>query len=569
MKVWYRNHRPLWFDLILKETPVSAQDTSPSPPERVLNVLGAFLAAPPEGTPPELVEELARIGGTGGDPLPPSLFFEAVEQSPLAISITDAKATILYANRAFEALTGYAREEVIGCNESILSNNATPRSVYEQLWRTIGRRQTWTGTLVNRTRAGGDYLAELIISPVLDDAGEPRYFLGMQRDVTKMHQLEAALRQQKARIETVLDAAPVIMVLLDCVGRVILDNQEYKRLLGDLRGREPLELFAEALRAQAGVELLACCGAGEGFKDVELSLSLPGSGGTRWFSCSATPVDESEASARSYFGAQPERGEHRLLLLANDITQRRREIERAHLENLRARLAEQQLMHGMREALAAAIYQIQGPLNLIQAAAGMMRSGGGHADALAGMLEQISRSGAETLAALSAALPEEPREAGVLVNVNTLLRQVLEIQTERLLANGIVVDWRPAPLLPEFPGHKNQLRAMFKQLIDNAIQALGEGRRAQRELRLSTRALDGEVEILIEDNGPGIAPEERYRVFEPFRSGWRNRRGRAGMGLALAQEIVNAHGGSIEVDPDFTDGCRIRLSLNTARKEER
>ena len=55
---------------------------------------------------------------------------------------------------------------------------------------------------------------------------------------------------------------------------------------------------------------------------------------------------------------------------------RRREVERAHLENLRARLAEQQMIHGMREALGAAIYQMQGPLNVIQAAIGMLGRGG-------------------------------------------------------------------------------------------------------------------------------------------------------------------------------------------------
>jgi signal transduction histidine kinase len=62
--------------------------------------------------------------------------------------------------------------------------------------------------------------------------------------------------------------------------------------------------------------------------------------------------------------------------------------------------------------------------------------------------------------------------------------------------------------------------------------------------------------------------EDRYRVFEPFSIGWRNRRGKAGMGLALAQEIVNAHGGSIEVDPDFRDGCRICLTLSAAPADQ-
>jgi nitrogen fixation regulatory protein len=57
-------------------------------------------------------------------------------------------------------------------------------------------------------------------------------------------------------------------------------------------------------------------------------------------------------------------------------------------------------------------------------------------------------------------------------------------------------------------------------------------------------------------------------VFEPFYIGWRNRRGKAGMGLALSQEIVNAHGGSIEVDPTMTDGCRIRLSLTAVPDDD-
>ncbi|MBK5964532.1 nitrogen fixation negative regulator NifL [Thiocystis minor] len=535
--------------------------------QAVINALSEFLATPPEGTPPELVEALALMCGNSSNPLPPRLFFEAVEQSPIAISITDARATILYANLAFEALTGYSRDEVLGQNEAILSNNATPATVYEHLWRTIERKQTWTGTLVNRTKQGGDYLAELIISPVLGRDGGLQYFLGMHRDVTKVHELEGALRQQKARIETVLDAAPVLVVLLDREGRVILDNQEYKKLLGDLRGKEPVDVLRAAIGEQLGSDPFAACLDGRGFKNVEVSIDIRGHQGPRWFSCSGTPVDESDPTARSYFGQQAP-GERRLLLLANEVTGRRREIERAQLEHLRASLAEQQLMHGMREALAAAIYQIQVPLNVINAAASMLRSGAGNVETLAGMLDQISDSGARALATLSAALPEGPREAGVMVNVNALLRQVLELETERLLATGIVVDWQPASVLPELPGHQNQLRSLFKHLIDNAIQALCESSRPQRELRLSTRRLDNSVEIEIQDNGPGIASEDRYRVFEPFFIGWRNRRGRAGMGLALAQEIANAHGGSIEVDPEQTDGCLIRVSLTAVLPDE-
>jgi nitrogen fixation negative regulator NifL len=545
---------------------VSVRPASESAQQTVIDALTAFLAAPPAGTPPELIEALALMGGHPSNPLPPRLFFEAVEQAPLAISITDARATILYANLAFETLTGYHRAEVCGKNESILSNNATPASIYAQLWHTIQRKQTWTGILVNRTKQGGDYLAELIISPVLNAHGELQYFLGMHRDVTKVHELEGALRQQKARIEMVLDAAPVLMALLDSNGRVILDNQEYKKLLGDLRGREPVDLFQQALSEQLGRDAFASCLDGQDFKNVQISIDIQGHSGTRWFACSGTRIEESDPSARSYFGQQ-QPGERRLLLLVNEVTAHRREVERAQLEHLRASLAEQQLMHGMREALAAAIYQIQGPLNVINAAAGMLRSGAGNVETLAGMLDQINVSGSKALETLRAALPEEPREIGVLVNINALLRQVLELETAQLLATGIVVDWQPATVLPELPGHQNQLRSLFKHLINNAIQALREARPPQRELRLTTRRLERGVEIEIQDNGHGIAPEERYRVFEPFYIGWRDRRGRAGMGLALAQEIANVHGGSISVDSE-ADGCLLRVTLTAVAMDE-
>ncbi len=550
--------------------------------QAAVGALGAFLAAPPEGTPAEVLDAFRLFLGPEAVPLPPRLFFEAVEQAPVAISITDAKARVLYVNRAFEMLTGYSREQILGQNQSVLSNQATPERVYRGLWRTIKSKQTWTGTLVNRTRQGGDYLAELSVSPVLDRDGRIAYFLGMHRDVTKVDALEMELRQQKSLVETIIDAAPVVVALLDDQGKVLVDNQEYKKLLGDLRGREPSEVLRQAIRDQAGFDPIQAVLTGRGFKDLEVGITPIHGRPPRWFACSGEAVTELDASVRGYFG-RAVGGKQRVLLLANDITQRRREIERAHMESLRARLAEQQFVQGMREALAAAIYQIQVPLNVIHAAAAMLKSGGCHPDSLAAMVEQISMTGSQALKTLRDALPEETRELGVVVNINDLLRQVLELSTDTLLAAGVVVDWRPAPVLPELNVHKTQLRSVFKHLLDNAIRALNESHLANRELRIATRRVGAAVEVEIEDNGAGIAAGDQLRVFEPFYVGWCNKRGRAGMGLALAQEIVNQHGGSIQLGPgrmagsapylDQQDqdasppGCLVRLTLSNLVEE--
>ena len=94
----------------------------------------------------------------------------------------------------------------------------------------------------------------------------------------------------------------------------------------------------------------------------------------------------STSACASFFGRQNSRASRACCCCANEVTVRRREIERAQLENLRARLAEQQFVQGMREALAAAIYQIQVPLNVIHAAGAMLRGGTCHPDSLAGMI---------------------------------------------------------------------------------------------------------------------------------------------------------------------------------------
>ena len=159
-------------------------------------------------------------------------------------------------------------------------------------------------------------------------------------------------------------------------------------------------------------------------------------------------------------------------------------------------------------------------------------------------------------------MPQELEEAKQTVDINQLLREILSISTERMLALGVVVDWQPKPLLPSFIGREYQLRGMFKQLIDNALDAMDAKNLTRRELNVITsHPATDIVEVIIEDSGPGISEDMRVKVFEPFFSTKGKGGRRAGMGLTMVQQVVNDHNGTIQILSAEKGGCRLHLQF--------
>ena len=497
----------------------------------------------------------------------PRVFREAVAQADIAISITDTRANILYVNPAFERVTGYTAAEAQGRNQSMLSAKATPPAVYKELWHTINAGAPWTGRLVNHRQDGGEYLADLLITPVLDAEGRIGNFLGIHRDVTEMHRLECQVNNQKALIESVVDSAPVAIALLDGQDCVVLDNHEYKKLMGDLAMAEPASVILDAVRADLGHGLGPARDGIQAFADREIRVEGPTGGvawkSPRWFSCTGTWVKSVDDGADAFFG---HKDSIYLLLVAKEITQQRAQQEKARMAALQAMMAEENRVSGMRESLSAALFQMEGPLNVLASVVAMQGRRGQH-DPTAAALGEALRAGQEVLDTLRRAIPEPSTETATATNVNEVLRDVLDLSTGRLLAAGVTVNWKPQAVLPMIPGYPIRLRAMLKALIDNALEAMNARGWRVRELTLATRGLLGSVEILVEDSGPGIPPELHLKVFEPFFTTKNGGRHHAGTGLAMAQQVVADHGGIIEIDPAQGGGCRLRVMLPTRRVE--
>jgi nitrogen fixation negative regulator NifL len=508
-------------------------------------------AAPAAGDPP---------AETSATTVPPEVYGQAVEQADIGISITDTKANILYCNAAFARTTGYGREEAQGCNQSMLSYKTTPTRIYEEMWAHLKQGQPWHGRLLNRRKDGSPYLAELSITPVQAADGQVHHYLGMHRDVTAMHQLEQRVRNQKQLIESVIDAAPMAIALLDEAGKVLLDNQAYKKLVADLGVPEPADLLLAAL-AKATTP-----GKGGG---IDVRIDRAGGRAPRWFCCTTQMLEIHDESADGFFDRprQPS-----LLLIASDVTALHAEQEKARAAALKAMLAEEEHAATLRESLSAALYQIEEPINVIASAVALMRGRG--EGMMAGVLDEAVAGARARIEELRGLLPAERRggqndEAAARINLNEVVRDVLDISTQRLLAAGITVDWQPEPVLPVLLGSPLRLRSVVKTLLDNAIDAIAGSRagkgKARREIAMTTQARRDGVVLTLDDSGPGIPPELRLKVFEPFFSASGQVGRHLGTGLSRAQQIAADHGGIIDILDAPQGGCRVRVELPTGR----
>lgn len=119
----------------------------------------------------------------------------AVEQSPDTVVITDHRGVIEYVNPAFEAVTGYTREQACGKTPRILKSGEQGPEIYQDLWKTILGGNVFRGILVNRKKSGELYYVEESISPVRDGLGQITHFIANGRDLTERLRLEAQLLQ--------------------------------------------------------------------------------------------------------------------------------------------------------------------------------------------------------------------------------------------------------------------------------------------------------------------------------------------------------------------------------------
>ncbi|NQE33551.1 PAS domain-containing sensor histidine kinase [Microcoleus asticus] len=235
-----------------------------------------------------------------------SLLERAIAASSNSILIADARKPdipIIYCNPAFEKLTGYSAEEVIGRNCRFLQGPDTDSAELDKLRSSLRSGTEIQVVLKNYRKDKTPFWNELMVSPILDNEGKLTHFIGVQNDISKRVAAETALQESEERLRAIATATPVPMLITRLEDSVILyANPALCKTLGlsyeQLIGCKKNEFYANINDRRQLLELVKQ----NGFSDSEQICLRKANGSFFWVKMSMRAINfNGEAAILSAF----------------------------------------------------------------------------------------------------------------------------------------------------------------------------------------------------------------------------------------------------------------------------
>jgi two-component system sensor kinase FixL len=458
-----------------------------------------------------------------------------------AIVVIDHRGHIQNVNEATCQLFGYRGDELLGENVSKLMpepDRGAHDSHMARYLTTGNPHIIGIGREVLACRSDGSTFPVRLSVGRVPDCTPPR-FVGLMRDISAERVANAALKLQRDRAQAFLELHDSILLELDAERDVREINARGSQLLGapaqEIVGRDWLDFI---------------CGDAERGRARQLLAEALASGASR----------EREFDCRDAAGA-PRRIHWRCIALRDadgapagwlcsgaDVTEWHLREQQAHLAQ--DRLTRVARLATMGEMAAGVAHELNQPLTAIttyaRACERYLAMDQPDLDEVKEAVREIHAEGqraGEIIRRLRQMVRVDAPDERAPVDVNAALAELRSLLQSDARVHDAQLSTRLAPGLPPVEANAVHVQQVVLNLVRNALEAVQEKPPGSRQVELSTaRTTDGEVEIRVADNGPGIDPQIADRLFDPFST---TKSAGTGLGLAISRTIVQSHGGRI------------------------
>ncbi|MCY3968323.1 MAG: ATP-binding protein [Acidobacteria bacterium] len=371
-----------------------------------------------------------------------------------------------------------------------------------------------------------------------DDLALVRQLLNQAALAIENAQLLEQRRRQLDRVselkqfsDEIIESSPAGIAVVDDANRIVTANGAFAALVehdrNDLAGRTlgdliPLELFPK-----------------QGDPPVEVR-----------FEDSQEREQHMQLSVAEFLGAPHG---HRVVV-AHDITER---------EAMKRKLAENERLAAIGAIAAGVAHEVNTPLTGISSYAQMLLAETPDRDPRRRLLRKVERQTFRAARIVNTLLDfaRRGRHEPAAVDMGAVIQESCDMLAERFAETGVEVhvDLDPAETVWVL-GNDTELGQVLANLMANAVDAMTEAGCETRRITLAVRNMDGQINVFIDDTGPGIREQHLERVFEPFFS-TRKASGGTGLGLSISQEIVRRHGGDLTAANLEPAGCRFTVRL--------